>query len=83
MHPTTTDHPSFIDPVCGMSVDPNTAPAKSVHNGVDIYFCAQGCKRVFDAHPEKYVRKRAKGFWQRYLERLNKATGGKPPTCCH
>lgn len=45
----------FVDPVCGMSVDPDTATAKTVHDGVEIYFCAQGCKKAFDAHPEKYM----------------------------
>lgn len=23
-----------------------------------------------------------KGWWRRYLDRLNKATDGKPPKCC-
>lgn len=80
MRTPNTDHRHFIDPVCGMAVEPSTAAAKSVHNGVDIYFCAQGCKKSFDADPEKYTQKKPKGFWRRYLERLNKATGGKPPT---
>jgi YHS domain-containing protein len=78
-----TDNHLFVDPVCGMSVDPKTAAAKSMLNGVDIYFCAQGCKAAFDANPNNYVREKPKGFWRRYLDRLNKATGGKPPTCCH
>ena len=38
----------FIDPVCGMSVDPNTAAAKICHNGVQIYFCAEGWKKTSD-----------------------------------
>ena len=73
---------TFVDPVCGMSVDPATAAAKTCHNGVEVYFCAQGCKKVFDAHPQKYTGSRKKkGFWKRYLDRLNKATGGQPPAC--
>jgi YHS domain-containing protein len=73
---------TFVDPVCGMSVDPATAAAKTRRNGVEIYFCAQGCKKAFDAHPKKYTGSRKKkGFWQRYLDRLNKATGGQPPAC--
>ena len=73
----------FVDPVCGMSVDPDTAAAKTRYNGIQIYFCAQGCKQTFEADPEKYAVKKRKGFWGRYLDRLNKSTGGKPPSCCH
>jgi YHS domain-containing protein len=72
----------FVDPVCGMSVDPATAPAKTCHDGVEIYFCAEGCKSQFDADPLKYVgANKRKGFWRRYLDRLNRATGGQPPAC--
>jgi len=71
----------FIDPVCGMTVDPNTAAAKICHNGVQIYFCADGCKEAFEANPDKFKEKKRKGFWQRYLDRLNKATGGQAQSC--
>lgn len=71
-----------VDPVCGMSVDPTTANAKTCHNGVAIYFCAPRCKKAFDAHPQKYTGSmKKKGLWKRYLDRLNKATGGQPPAC--
>ena len=74
----------FVDPVCGMSVDPATAAAKSFNNGAEVYFCAEGCKKAFEADPQKYTgTRKKKGFWRRYLDRLGKATGGKPPTCCH
>jgi YHS domain-containing protein len=73
----------FVDPVCGMSVDPATAAATLCHHGIRFYFCAEGCKRVFESNPDKFLSKKHKGFWQRYLERLNRATGGKPPACCH
>jgi YHS domain-containing protein len=71
----------FIDPVCGMKVDPDTAAAKTCHNGVQIYFCAEGCKQAFESNPDKFGTKRRKGFWQRYLDRLRKTTGGQPPAC--
>ncbi|MGA6924659.1 MAG: YHS domain-containing protein [Desulfosarcina sp.] len=77
-----TQPDTFVDPVCGMSVEPAMAAAKTFHNGVEIYFCAQGCKKAFDAHPQKYTGSRKKkGLWKRYLDRLNKATGGQPPAC--
>lgn len=71
----------FIDPVCGMSIDPDTASAVTCYKGVQIYFCAEGCKKAFLADPDKFSIKKRKGFWQRYLDRLNKATGGHPPAC--
>ncbi len=71
----------FIDPVCNMTVDPATAPAKYHHKGEAIYFCAQGCMAAFKANPKKYTSKKKKGFWQRYLDRLNRSTGGRPPAC--
>jgi len=80
---TLTRKHKFVDPVCGMDVDPATAAAKTCYDGVEIYFCAPGCKQAFEAHPDKYTGHRRKGFWKRYLDRLNKATGGQPPTCCH
>lgn len=72
-----------IDPVCGMAVDPATAAAKTCYNGIELYFCAEGCRNQFESAPQDYVVNKRKGFWRRYLERLNKATGGKPPSCCH
>jgi len=71
----------FIDPVCKMTVDPDTAPAKYRHDGKEVYFCAPGCMAAFKANPKKYTSKKKKGFWQRYLDRLNKSTGGRPPAC--
>ena len=71
-----------VDPVCGMTVDPAMAAARTTFKGAHIYFCAEGCKKAFDADPVKFVRARPKGFWRRYLDRLNKATGGRPPSCC-
>ena len=43
------------DPVCGMDVDEKTAAATSEYKGKVYYFCALGCKRAFDADPEKYL----------------------------
>lgn len=45
------------DPVCGMSVEEATAAAKSGYKGQTYYFCAAGCKKEFDADPEKFLGK--------------------------
>jgi YHS domain-containing protein len=70
------------DPVCGMKVDPAAAAAMTQYHGSTVYFCAKGCQKAFDANPQQYAKQKPKGFWGRYLDRLNKATGGKPPSCC-
>ena len=43
------------DPVCGMEVNIDKAAATSTHQGQTYYFCAVGCKKAFDADPEKYL----------------------------
>ncbi len=45
----------FIDPVCGMSVEPDTAAGSHVHNGQTYYFCSAGCLSKFRSDPEKYL----------------------------
>jgi YHS domain-containing protein len=45
-----------IDPVCGMEVAPETAAAKSVHEGVTYYFCSTECKEIFDRAPKEVLR---------------------------
>lgn len=75
---------SAIDPVCGMSVDPQTTEIKASFEGQDYYFCAEGCRQAFEEGPEKYIAgecAKPKGWWGRYLARLQKATGGKSMKC--
>lgn len=36
------------DPVCGMEVDPARAVAHATIEGVDYWFCAQGCRAEFE-----------------------------------
>ncbi len=45
----------FIDPICGMTVDPETAAGKHEHQGETFYFCSVGCKNKFQSNPEKYL----------------------------
>jgi YHS domain-containing protein len=44
-----------IDPVCHMEVETESAEWMSEYQGKTYYFCAPGCKRSFDADPEKYL----------------------------
>ena len=49
---STAEHP--LCPVCGMDVDPETAP-KSAFKGKTYYFCSDDDKKTFDAAPDKFV----------------------------
>jgi YHS domain-containing protein len=46
---------TYKDPVCGMSVTPETAAGKFDYKGVTYYFCSPGCRRSFEKEPEKYL----------------------------
>ena len=50
----------FIDPVCGMTVDPAKAAGRSEHQGQTYYFCGKGCKAKFDADPSAWLEPRPK-----------------------
>lgn len=43
------------DPVCGMTVEPNTAAGSTTHQGQTYWFCSQHCLAKFKADPAKYV----------------------------
>ena len=43
------------DPVCGMDVDESSAKYTTVYEGQKYYFCAPGCKKAFEAEPQKYL----------------------------
>ena len=43
------------DPVCGMSVDPNTARHRHEHNGQTYVFCSEHCLRKFADDPDAYA----------------------------
>jgi membrane fusion protein, copper/silver efflux system len=48
------------DLVCGMDVDPKSPNTfKTQYKGKTYYFCAEMCKKTFEANPEKYVQKMA------------------------
>ena len=51
-----------IDPVCGMSVEEDSAAATAEYKGVTYYFCNVNCKKTFDADPEKTLAEAPKGM---------------------
>jgi len=84
MKSTAKSENSVIDPVCGMTVDPNQTELTADYQDTRFYFCAPGCLAAFQKDPEKYSDPKPsqkKGWWGRYLCRLNKATDGKAMKC--
>ena len=56
---STAEHP--LCAVCGMDVDPATAP-KSVYKDKTYYFCSDDDKKTFDAAPDKFVNTETKSL---------------------
>ncbi len=42
----------FIDPICGMTVDPIAAAGTFNHEGKTYYFCSKGCLQKFIAQTQ-------------------------------
>lgn len=49
------DFQTFVDPVCKMLVQPQTAATKFDFRGETYYFCAVGCCNKFRQNPEKFL----------------------------
>ena len=78
----------FIDPVCGMEVKPGKTKLVSLYKGKSYWFCADGCRKAFEADPDKYLEPKSakkKGWFGRYLDRMAKSNekefGCSGPTC--
>ena len=54
-------HTDTIDPVCGMTVDPDQAAGTSEYQGRRYLFCSTSCLQRFQADPEQYTGDRATG----------------------
>jgi Cu+-exporting ATPase len=46
---------TVVDPVCGMTVDPQHAAGKHEYQGQTYYFCNPGCLTKFKGDPERYL----------------------------
>ncbi|HAU22749.1 MAG TPA: haloacid dehalogenase [Erythrobacter sp.] len=50
-----SDSAQKIDPVCGMSVDPDATPNHAQHDGQDYHFCSARCVTRFEENPERWL----------------------------
>lgn len=62
------------DPVCGISVDPESSTHYHDHNDTRYYFCCEGCLKKFRADPDNYLNTAANN------NIVDKA-GAKDPVC--
>jgi Cu+-exporting ATPase len=51
--------PKAVDPVCGMTVDPDKSAHHAEHDGRKFHFCSAGCRTKFQADPARYSRPRS------------------------
>ncbi len=45
---------TYVDPVCGKEVTPETAADSVQYGATTYYFDSAGCRTVFESNPEKY-----------------------------
>ncbi len=48
----------FVDPVCGMEVNPQTASERVEYKGEAIFFCSKECREKFEKNPAQYMKVR-------------------------
>lgn len=46
---------TYVDPVCGKEVTPETAVDSVEYGAKTYYFDSAGCRAVFESNPEKYA----------------------------
>ncbi|HEX9766565.1 MAG TPA: heavy metal translocating P-type ATPase [Nitriliruptorales bacterium] len=46
---------TVVDPVCGMTITPDSAAATVDHDGATVHFCSTGCRDAFIADPDRYL----------------------------
>lgn len=54
-HMDTSKYNAVVDPVCGMTVEPENAAATRSHEGHTYYFCSTYCADEFDTKPAQYA----------------------------
>jgi YHS domain-containing protein len=84
MNLTVSNKNTVIDPVCGMDVVPAETDIKATLGSETYYFCAEGCRKSFVDDPKKFLSTKPakkKGWWGRYIDRLEKVTCGKSMDC--
>ena len=53
--PPVVPKPGTVDPVCGMTVDPERAQHRYEHAGTTYLFCSASCQERFAADPNRFL----------------------------
>ena len=70
----------FIDPICGMTVEPRSAAGSLEYHGTTYYFCSKGCLEKFRQDPERFLQKPSPQLIQPVrIERAAKSSGTSTP----
>jgi Cu+-exporting ATPase len=64
----------FVDPVCGMTVAPDTSAGKYDFEGETYYFCSTGCRNKFKQNPASFLQEKKE-------EKLEAESQGVEYTC--
>ncbi|MGH6740766.1 MAG: YHS domain-containing protein, partial [Bradyrhizobium sp.] len=56
-HRAPQDKPGVLDPVCGMTVNPETSKHRFEYHSQTFHFCSAGCRTKFAADPARYLDK--------------------------
>ncbi len=56
---TEAEDSAVIDPVCSMTVNPQTAKYRADYQGRTYYFCRPACKVKFQTEPKRYLEPKA------------------------
>jgi Cu+-exporting ATPase len=51
----TTTKIEVVDPICGMTVEPESAAGSYEHNGTTYFFCNRHCLNKFKADPDSFI----------------------------
>ena len=70
-----------IDPVCGMTVDPERAAGHYEYKGETYYFCSTHCVHKFREDPEKFLSKSVSPQMTQIAPRKKIQTSGTEYTC--
>lgn len=50
-----------VDPVCGMTIDSQSAAGTAEYQGQTYYFCSPACKKSFEKNPAQYTQQQGGG----------------------
>ncbi len=69
---------TWVDPVCGMSVESPDAP-RTTFNSVEYRFCSEMCLRAFDDRPGRYLKGGNHPGFDRVRHGDENGSGGSTP----